>query len=308
MVYSKHFVAAIKTGSKILRESNNSNNSPTVQLPFGSEFSILMKNMSTQKAVVKISIDGSDVLNGRSIIVNPNSDLELERFLTDSNIGNRFKFIEKTEQISDHRGDRVDDGIVRIEFQFEAVQPPIVYNGLSNWGYQQNHYHWNNNVFRSGFDGIQIGGSLTNGQNALYSSNISDCVGSHDSHGTATINNISSTTVNYSATASGISSKGIMRGMSIGTASATASAAPASTDGITVKGSISEQKFVQGYIGELEPEKHVITLMLKGMMDKKPVVVPVTTKMKSKCEICGTVFRGFPNNCSNCGAAINAAI
>ena len=46
-------------------------------------------------------------------------------------VRNRFRFIEKTKQISDYRGDRIDDGLVRVEFKFEKEKiefPTIVYN------------------------------------------------------------------------------------------------------------------------------------------------------------------------------------
>lgn len=272
MVYSKHFVSAIKSGKKILRESNDS--SPVVLLPFGSEFSILMKNLSSQRAVVKVSIDGADVLNGRSLIVNSNSDMELERFIKEMDRGNRFKFIEKTAQISDHRGDRVDDGVVRIEYQFEKPVPVMT----TTYVYPQQTLYAKGNIFR-GYDGgvynDVIGSSHSGNRNStLYSASVMNC----------------------SAVGS---ASGVVRGMSN---------ISANTDGITVKGSVSEQKFSTGSVGALEDEKHVITIMLKGVSGSKFVTQAITTKLKSKCEICGAVFRGFPNNCSNCGAAINAAI
>lgn len=37
--------------------------------------------------------------------------------------GNRFKFIERSAEIEAHRGVRVDDGLVRIEWKIERVRP-----------------------------------------------------------------------------------------------------------------------------------------------------------------------------------------
>lgn len=34
-------------------------------------------------------------------------------------VGNRFKFIKKTQKIEEHRGNRAEDGIVEISYQFE---------------------------------------------------------------------------------------------------------------------------------------------------------------------------------------------
>jgi hypothetical protein len=265
MVFRTNLVACIKVGNKILRETNDS--SPVVFLPFSSEFSILMKNLSTQKAEVKVSIDGTDVLNGLSLIINPNSDLELERFLSDLNIGSKFLFIEKTEQISEFRGDRIDDGIVRIEYQYEKVVPLVT----DYW--HHNYYHTHS------FDRLGIGSPTS----VYYGA----CGGSQNCVDTL-----------YVSSTNQVEAKSMLR-----------SVTTASADGITVKGSISEQKFQHGYIGALEEQTHVITLQLKGITDQNaPVQKPLTTKMKCKCETCGAVYRGFPAYCNKCGTAINAAI
>ena len=117
MVYQNKFVASVKVGGRILRERDREN----VFLPFGSEYSILLKNLEGRKASISVEIDGEDVLDRHTLIMHPNQTTELERFILNGNLnaGPRFKFIEKTSQISDHRGDKVDDGISRISYQFE---------------------------------------------------------------------------------------------------------------------------------------------------------------------------------------------
>jgi hypothetical protein len=47
---------------------------------------------------------------------------------------NKFKFIKKTTEIQKHRGDRIDDGLVRVSYKFEAnKQMPIwIYNSVIN--------------------------------------------------------------------------------------------------------------------------------------------------------------------------------
>lgn len=128
MMYSKKFVASIKCGGRIMREQDD-----TVFLPFGSEYSLLLKNLNSSRALVHIEIDGEQVLpNG--LIVNTNQSIDLERFVVNGNLnkGPRFKFIEKTEQISDHRGDKIDDGIVRISYQFENPIVPV-YHDIWTW-------------------------------------------------------------------------------------------------------------------------------------------------------------------------------
>jgi hypothetical protein len=129
-MYNSKFVAAVKVNGKVLREEKE-NDGSVVYLPFKSEYSLMLKNLNTRKAVVKVSIDGTDVLYGKSLIVSPNDYIELERFLKEMDRGERFLFIEKTKQISDYRGDKIDDGIVRIEYQFEQEVPVVT---TTYWG------------------------------------------------------------------------------------------------------------------------------------------------------------------------------
>jgi len=118
MVYKQKFVAVVKVNGKVLREIDDK-----IILPFNSSYSILLKNLETRNSLVKIHIDGKDVLNGSSIIIKSNEEVELLGFLKGSKVRNRFKFIQKTKKIQDYRGDKIDDGIIRIEFAFEKLIP-----------------------------------------------------------------------------------------------------------------------------------------------------------------------------------------
>ena len=113
MVFKNNFIAVVRSGGRILREVNGE-----VRLPFGSEYSILLKNKDSRKAVASISIDGQSVTNGR-IIVDGGSQVELLGFLEGISVRNKFRFIQKTAEIAEHRGDNVDDGIVTVEYWFE---------------------------------------------------------------------------------------------------------------------------------------------------------------------------------------------
>lgn len=117
MVFHQNVVAAIKCGGRVLREIDG-----CVMLPFGSEYSILIKNLHAVRVQVNVSIDGTDATG--LIVLHPNTSLDLERFIKDGNweSGNRFKFIERTEEIEQHRESRIDDGIVRIEYQTELLR------------------------------------------------------------------------------------------------------------------------------------------------------------------------------------------
>lgn len=122
-MYKQNFVVVIKCNGKILREHDND----VVYLPFGSEYSILLKNKDSRRSLVSIEVDGENVLNGHKLIVNGNETQEIKGFMRDMNNTNRFKFIHKTKEIQQFRGDRIDDGLIRVTYQFEQYkQEPVI--------------------------------------------------------------------------------------------------------------------------------------------------------------------------------------
>lgn len=167
MMYNEKLVASVKAGGKILREQKD-----TVFLPFGSEYSILLKNLNSVKAKVSVEIDGEDALDGRSLILDANESLDLERFIKNGNLneGPKFKFIEKTEQISNYRGDKVEDGIIRVSYRFEIPRYTHVSEYPSyykTWGGYYSPYDmlgsmnvgYSTDMCRENDSGITVGGS-----------------------------------------------------------------------------------------------------------------------------------------------------
>lgn len=122
MMYNQKLVASIKANRKILREFKD-----TVYIPFASEYSILLKNLNTQRAVVHVFIDGEDQTPS-GLVINAGQEVDLERSIKNGNLkeGNCFKFIERTGAVEQHRGIKLEDGIVRVEYQFEL--PPVSIN------------------------------------------------------------------------------------------------------------------------------------------------------------------------------------
>jgi hypothetical protein len=120
VMYDNKLVCALKVDGKVLREIKD-----TVYLPFNSEYTILLKNLNTVKCLVSLELDGRDVGGGNKFIIQPGQSLEVERFIANGNLkeGNRFKFIERTGKIEEHRGIKVEDGLLRIKFQFEMNIP-----------------------------------------------------------------------------------------------------------------------------------------------------------------------------------------
>jgi hypothetical protein len=122
MMYNQQLVASVKANGKVLREFKD-----TVYIPFASEYSILLKNLNTTRAVVNVFIDGENVVPG-GLVVDPGRTVDLERWIKNGNLseGNKFKFIERTQAIEDGpRGIKLEDGLVRIEYQFEISRPVI---------------------------------------------------------------------------------------------------------------------------------------------------------------------------------------
>lgn len=142
-MYNNKLVVAIKHRGKILREIGEE-----VYLPFGSEYSIYIKNLHSVRVLVSVEIDGDDVGDGTKFIIHPNSFIDLERFVRNGNLkkGNRFKFIERTSAVEQHRGVGAEDGLIRVEFQFEKKYEP---------------FHWNNGVVNSTTTWTTTGGGGT---------------------------------------------------------------------------------------------------------------------------------------------------
>lgn len=128
MMYHQKMAVAIKTQGRVLRE-----NKDVVLIPFSSEYSILLKNLNTVRAVVNVYIDGENVVPG-GLVLNAGQEVNLERSIKNGNLseGNKFKFIERTGAVEQHRGIKLEDGLVRVEYQFEHVYRPSVLDSAWN--------------------------------------------------------------------------------------------------------------------------------------------------------------------------------
>ncbi len=257
MMYNAGLVSVVKCNGRILREDKE-----IVSLPFGSEYSILLKNLNSKRCVVNISIDGQDILNGNSLVLgNTKSDCETEikGFMDGNKVKNKFKFIEKTQQISDFRGDRIDDGIVRIEYWFEREIPdPIIFRRT----YFPTYYQYPiEDIFNS----------------AHYIYNYNSSVSSNNLSSSKSFCNQNIST-NYSD----------------------------NQEGITVKGSETNQDFYNVSVGPLENYSKVIILKLKGTnYSGKEIEKPITVQTKKICSTCGKKSKSYMKFCSNCGTFLD---
>jgi hypothetical protein len=260
-MYHNKLVATIKSNGKVLREFKD-----TVYIPYSSEYSILLKNLNTLKAIVNVFIDGENVVSG-GLVLYAGQEIELERSIKNNNLqsGNKFKFIEMTSNIEKHRGVKLEDGIIRVEYQFEKVyptNPPLHWNMTGNPQYPRMGDVWSDSVPCGDWVG-QLNGNIT-----YTASNMA--VGS----ASASISNLS------------VSSA-------------------ANEAGITVAGSKSEQKFNTVSSFTLDATKHNIVLKLLGETEENKLVTKsVTVSHKPKCNTCGKQNKAKSKFCSECGTSL----
>jgi len=284
MTYKDQFVAEVKCRGKILRVKDDA-----VHLPFGSEYSLYLKNLNSRRASVTISIDGQDVLDNQSLILEPNSSTELEGFLRGTTAKNRFKFINKTKEIQEHRGDKVDDGIIRVEFAYEKAQPirKVILEDHHHIDHHHHHhhfdhYHWNYGNWFTGDSTVKygsVGGSSGDQVRGMAESSFT----MNNSKGGEPVQ--SAFYSNVSMDSLGVESLG----------------QPLDDEGITVKGSECNQSFRYASIGELE-QAEVIIIRLKGITGTStPIQQPITVQTKLTCSTCGKVSTSAAKFCANCG-------
>ena len=290
-MYQDRFAVAIKHNGKILRETKE-----LVHLPFGSEFSVLVKNLNSKRAKFTLHIDGTDVLDGEEIIVNGNSEVEMKRFIRNGNMseGNAFKFIERTAAIEDGpRGIKVDDGVIRVEFWFEQDQPEIKINDV----------YWNKHHYRDYYPSYNIW-NTTYGSTGI--SGASGSLGDYTKGASASstplrgmMNNVSAQNATFSADGGSATTA-----TSTGEVFTNNCAIPVNDAGITVAGSKVEQKFTPVYGFKSELNSHVIILRMVGMIGTVEVIAPITVKTKNICSTCSHTNKHNAKFCSQCGTSL----
>ena len=305
-MYESKLVASLKANGKILREFKD-----TVYIPFGSEYQFLLKNLHTQRAVVNIFVDGTNVVEG-GLVINAGQEVNLERYIKNGNLteGNRFKFIKRTAAIEDGPRDiKIEDGLIRIEFQYEQPRPVINLNNIVG-GLQ---YPPGVRGMTSEYPGVtdkyskSINNSWIQASGATYSTNVNGAMRGVDfsSNGAATAQAASAQVDKYCA------DNGIVNKMEMHDGAATMDWMDAEVTrsvndvGITVPGSKSTQKFQHVTMGIMETEKHSMVIKLLGETpDNKPVLQPVTVERKPECVTCGKKNKAHAKFCTECGTAL----
>lgn len=283
-MYNQKLVASIKSKGKVLREFKD-----TVYIPFASEYSILLKNLNTVRAVVNVFVDGENAVPG-GLVIDPGQSVDLERWIKNGNLseGNRFKFIERTSAVENGpRGIKEEDGLIRVEYQFELPRPVINVGNI-----------FGSNYFPHYPPGVRGNDKYVYGQNMPATYNVNGVLRGVDfSQGEST----------KTAAATAINST--LKSMNISTAGADFHEGMTTMDwnevGITVPGSKSTQSFQHTTVGALDPTIHNIILRIVGDLGhNKPVEQAVTVKHKPKCVTCGKQNKATAKFCTECGTAL----
>jgi hypothetical protein len=306
-MFKEKFVVAVKHNGRVMREQGD-----TILIPFGSEYTLLLKNLNSVRALVRVEIDGQDATEGTSLIVPANGSIDLERFIKGGNFeqGNRFKFIERTKKIEDGpRGIQAEDGLIRVEFEFEQEAAPIK-RYYDEWHPRRRlGDYWYSPQYGTGvgiYDTLLRSttvGSVATAQ-ATYSAT---SAGTPKASGD-TVQLSAADLVNASYTlTSTASDEPMAMSFNAGSDQVQAFASAVNDVGITVPGSVSDQKFTTGSWFPTDGVKHVMVLKLLGQVGEKVVEKPVTVKAKPTCTTCGTVNKANAKFCRECGTALTIA-
>ena len=276
MMYNQKFAVALKSASgRVLREVSGDR----VYLPFGAEYSVFIKNMNNRRALASVKIDGNDIGDGTTFVVPAHGHIDIERFVKSGNLdaGNRFKFIERTAAVADHRGVDAADGLVEITLQLERVPvtqfpiKPISTGGSPHIRRRRGGRQFSDNVKSANYS-----------SSSPESFTLGDSGDDWDSGAVMDAMDLD-----------------MERGL-IGSA-----AAPANETGVTAPGSISEQQFTTVDSFPLEPEKIVFVFQILGETeDNRHIRQPVTVRTKTRCGQCGTRSPVGTKFCPECGASL----
>lgn len=290
MVHKNNFVAVLRVNNQILREDNDNEGNKIVTLPFSSEFDIMLKNLNSRRALVKISLDGQSVID--DLVVNANSESTIERFFEGSmSSGHKFKFIQKTKEIQEHRGDKIDDGLLRIEYRFEKEVQEVI-KKIIHEEHHYDHYNHRGGYWCDCWSCRQRRWPWRPEPQITYSSNTT----TYDS------GYVNSANMAFGSRKSIKSSVPMADAQQAVNVSMNFVSAPQQEEGITVKGSQSQQTFTYASIGELEANSTVIIIKMRGTTSTQvEVKKAVTTKEKVRCEICGRFNKSVNQFCTNCG-------
>lgn len=133
MAYSNRFVANVIVDGHIQKESNW-NQYGSINIPFGSEYSLRFRNKHNRRAVVKFFIDGENV-SGNGYVISASDYIDVERHFDKDRA---FKFVElDSEDAYDAGKNGPDDGskgLIEAHFYLEKTKP-VLWQAVANDAY-----------------------------------------------------------------------------------------------------------------------------------------------------------------------------
>lgn len=122
MVYSNDFVVCILVDGKPTEERADN----VVPIPFGTEYTIRLRNKNSRTAVAKVFVDNENVSEG-GIVVYANDYVDLERPTADGK-NRKFKFVSTDSPQAEDAGkapNKDTNGVIRVEWQLEREPPKV---------------------------------------------------------------------------------------------------------------------------------------------------------------------------------------
>lgn len=176
MAYNNKFVLTVFHNGNIVKELENGQ----INLPFGSEYKVRLKNKHNRRAICKLFIDGENV-SGGGFIIDAHSHIDVERSV---DVAKKFKFVSLDSDEAHEFGKNGPNhskikGTIRAEFALEKqytcdpVIPVMNPDPWKHWGYPQKRVTWEYpKVTSSVGDGLIKYGNMLN--KLTYESKLSD--------------------------------------------------------------------------------------------------------------------------------------
>lgn len=143
-MYSNKFVLSVICDGQIVKELDNGQ----VNVPFGSEYTLRLRNRNNRRAIAKISIDGEN-MSGGGIIVEANAFVDIERPV---DVARKFKFVSLDSPEAQDYGKNGPNpgktkGTVKVDFALEYQETRVICNAVRGYPYypyepQYGSYSW----------------------------------------------------------------------------------------------------------------------------------------------------------------------
>lgn len=171
-MYKNKIVVALKHNNKPLVEDKD-----TVFLPFNTTYSVYIKNMADDIALISLYINGRDVNPGKKIRIYPKCSVNIEKF-QDTN--HTFVFKERTIELQEVRENLDEDGLVQLDVGFEDTAKLIPFPFTNPFGAVDNcgggkfkrsslFDGIDTTLYRNSFEPKVISNTTENSLNAVYS-------------------------------------------------------------------------------------------------------------------------------------------